>query len=363
MENQKTETWIEKAKPFIAVLFLQLGYAVMDVLSKAALNKGMSNYVFVVYRHTVAFIVIIPFALYFEKKVRTKMTVSIFIKILVLSLLEPVIDQNLYFLGMKYTTATFAAAMTNMLPAFTFILAVILRLEKINIKSIRSQAKVLGTITTVAGAMMMSLVKGPILLEAFGNKSHNHDSGAVTSQHAIAGGVLISIGCISWACFFNLQAITLQTYPAPLSLSSWICLMGTIEGAAVASVMEWGHPSVWSIKWDMRLLSTIYTGLFCSGLSYYLQGVVMKTRGPVFVTTFNPFSMVIVAIFGYFLLAEQMFLGRAIGAFIICLGLYLVVWGKSKDYDNSSEAIIEEPVESPKQTAGENCTHEVIIIR
>lgn len=67
MENQKTETWIEKAKPFIAVLFLQLGYAVMDVLSKAALNKGMSNYVFVVYRHTVAFIVIIPFALYFEK--------------------------------------------------------------------------------------------------------------------------------------------------------------------------------------------------------------------------------------------------------------------------------------------------------
>lgn len=35
--------------------------------------------------------------------------------------------------------------------------------------------------------------------------------------------------------------------------------MGTIEGAAVASVMEWDHPSVWSIKWDMRLLSTIYT--------------------------------------------------------------------------------------------------------
>lgn len=85
------------------------------------------------------------------------------------------------------------------------------RLEKINIKSIRSQAKVLGTITTVAGAMMMSLVKGPILLEAFGNKSHNHDNGAVTSQHAIAGGVLISIGCISWACFFNLQVSLLCT--------------------------------------------------------------------------------------------------------------------------------------------------------
>jgi len=63
----QTQNWIEKAKPFIAVLFLQFGYAIMDVLSKAALNRGMSNYVFVVYRHAVAFIVITPFALYFDK--------------------------------------------------------------------------------------------------------------------------------------------------------------------------------------------------------------------------------------------------------------------------------------------------------
>jgi len=63
----QTQNWIENAKPFIAVLFLQFGYAIMDVLSKAALNRGMSNYVFVVYRHAVAFIVITPFALYFDK--------------------------------------------------------------------------------------------------------------------------------------------------------------------------------------------------------------------------------------------------------------------------------------------------------
>ncbi|GAU34703.1 hypothetical protein TSUD_29440 [Trifolium subterraneum] len=233
----------------------------------------------------------------------------------------------------------------------------VLRLEKIKIKSIRSQAKILGTIATVTGAMVMTLVKGPILLETFGGKSHiHHSGGTISNQHTILGSVLITIGCFSWACFFNLQAITLEAYPAALSLSSWICLLGTIEGAAVASIMEWGRPSVWSIKWDMRLLSTLYTGIFCSGLAYYLQGVVMKARGPVFVTAFSPLCMVIVAIMGYFLLAEQMFLGRVIGAFIICLGLYLVVWGKSKDYNNTSNSIIEEPVLPTKQTAGENCT-------
>jgi len=34
--------------------------------------------------------------------------------------------------------------------------------------------------------------------------------------------------------------------------------MGTVEGAAVAMVMERGHPSVWSIKFDMRLLCAVY---------------------------------------------------------------------------------------------------------
>ncbi|KAK3028830.1 hypothetical protein RJ639_038657 [Escallonia herrerae] len=40
---------------------------------------------------------------------------------------RPVIDQNLYYAGMKYTTATFATAMTNILPAITFCMAWILR--------------------------------------------------------------------------------------------------------------------------------------------------------------------------------------------------------------------------------------------
>jgi len=51
-------------------------------------------------------------------------------------------------------------------------------------------------------------------------------------------------------------------------------------------------------------------GVICSGIGYYVQGVIMKTRGPVFVTAFNPLSMVIVAILGSIILAEVMFLGR-----------------------------------------------------
>lgn len=349
------EKLFNRLKPFIGVVFLQFGYAGMDILSKAALNKGMSNYVFVVYRHVFAFVVMAPFAVVLEKKVRPKMTFSIFLKIMVLSLLEPVIDQNLYFLGMKYTTATFAVSMYNVLPAITFVMAWILRLEKVKLKSIRSQAKVVGTLATVAGAMVMTLLKGPVLdlFGTHGSNTHNQQSGGVNLQNAIKGSVMITIGCFSCACFMILQAITIEAYPAELSLTAWICLLGTAEGGIVALIMERNNLSAWSLKWDTKLLAAVYSGVVCSGMAYYIQGAVMKDRGPVFVTTFNPLCMVIVAILGSFFLAEQMFLGRVLGAIVIILGLYLVVWGKSKDYDSSS-SITKEDTLPAKQTIDEN---------
>ncbi|CAI9098168.1 OLC1v1034768C1 [Oldenlandia corymbosa var. corymbosa] len=312
MASEKSNKFLTRVKPFAAVIFLQFGLAGMDLISKAALNEGMSNYVFVVYRHAVATAVIAPFAIILDKKIRPKMTLSTFVKLMVLSLLEPVIDQNLYFLGMKYTTATFAAAMCNILPAITFVMAWLFRLEKVKFKSINSQAKIVGTLATVGGAMIMTLVRGPNLHLPWteGTGSQVHQTGVIDLQHAIKGAVFITIGCLSWGCFMILQAITLKTYPAELSLTAWICTLGTAEGAVVALIMERGNAAVWSINWDTKFLAALYSGVFCSGLAYYIQGIVMKERGPVFVTSFSPLSMVIVAILSSFILREILYLGR-----------------------------------------------------
>ncbi|GAB2235678.1 hypothetical protein Droror1_Dr00026113 [Drosera rotundifolia] len=333
-----------RAKPFLAVIFMQFGLAGMDILSKVALNQGMSNYVLVVYRHAAATIVTAPLALIFDKKIRPKMTPAIFFKVLLLGLLEPVIDQNLYYLGMKHTTATFVATMVNVLPAITFVMAWILRMERVNITSRRSQAKIFGTMATVAGAMIMTLVTGPAL-KLFWTRGSTGSAAAnvvdISLHEAILGSILITIGCFSWAAFVILQAITLKTYPAELSLTVWICLMGTLEGSALAFVMERGNSAVWAIRWDTRLLAAVYSGVFCSGLAYYIQGMVMKERGPVFVTAFNPLCMVIVAVMSSIFLSEQMHLGRVLGTVVIVLGLYLVIWGKSKDYDSPLKVIDE----------------------
>ena len=67
METSKSHSKYTKAKPYIGVILLQCGLAGMDILSKVALNQGMSNYVLVVYRHAVATIVIAPFAILLDR--------------------------------------------------------------------------------------------------------------------------------------------------------------------------------------------------------------------------------------------------------------------------------------------------------
>ncbi|KAE9588679.1 putative EamA domain-containing protein [Lupinus albus] len=81
-------------------------------------------------------------------------------------------------------------------------------------------------------------------------------------------------------------------------------------------------------------------GIISSGIAYYVQGIVMQKRGPVFVTAFSPLMMIIVAIMGSFILAEKIYLGGVIGAIVIVMGLYLVLWGKYKEYKEKDMEIV-----------------------
>lgn len=46
---------------------LQFGYAGMYIITMVSLKRGMNHWIFVVYRHVVATIVIAPFALVLER--------------------------------------------------------------------------------------------------------------------------------------------------------------------------------------------------------------------------------------------------------------------------------------------------------
>ncbi|XP_019151402.1 PREDICTED: WAT1-related protein At2g39510-like [Ipomoea nil] len=340
MGNESFVRWLKHAKPYFGVLFLQLSYAASSLISKSALNQGMNHYIFVVYRNIIAAVFFAPFAMLFERKIRPRMTITIFLKIMLLALLEPVIDQNLYYAGMKYTTATFATAMCNVLPAITFLLAWILRLEKVNIRSLHSQGKIVGTTLTIGGAMIMTLVRGHIIGLPWTSKHvpQTQSIGPATEHDHVKGAVMIAAGCFCWSCFYILQAITLKSYPAGLSLTCLICMAGALQSTVLTLVVERGNYGIWALHWDTTFLAYVYNGIIRSGVVYYISGVIMNEKGPFFVTAFNPLSMIMVAIVGSFMLAEQLDFGKIFGAVVIIVGLYLVIWGKSKDISSSKSS-------------------------
>ncbi|KAM4104545.1 hypothetical protein ACJW30_06G166200 [Castanea mollissima] len=322
----------KKVKPFVAIILVQLGHAGMSIIGKLALNKGMNPRVFIAYRYAVATVIIAPFAIVYDRKKRAKLTYSIFAKIMLLALLGPVAYQNLYYEGMKLTTATYSRALFNVVPVFTFAMAWILRLEKVNIRRRGSQAKVLGTIVTIGGAMLMTLVKGPSWIWPWTYKhGHQESTSAGNKQDVIKGALMMLAGFFCWSGYVNLQAITLKSYPAELSLAALISLMGTMESFIVALAMEWRNPKAWSLRLNIMLLPVVYAGIETTAFSIYIHGMVIKEKGPVFMTAFNPLSMILVAIIGSFVLVEAMFLGSVIGAIVIIVGLYMFLWGKSQD--------------------------------
>ncbi|KAG2290724.1 hypothetical protein Bca52824_050328 [Brassica carinata] len=322
----------ESAKPFFAMVCLQFGYAGMNLVTKTVLDRGMSHYVLVAYRNAFATAAIAPIAFLSERKVRSKMTFPIFMNIFVLALLGPVIDQNLYYIGLKLTSPTFSSAVSNIVPAITFILATLFRMERVEMRKVRCQVKVVGTLVTVVGSILMILHKGPFI--------SSFRSQLTTASSPLAGDYLkatifLLIASLSWASFFILQASTLKKYSAHLSLSTMVCFMGTLQSLALTFVME-HNPSALNIGFDMNLLASVYAGIMSSSIAYYIQGLMMQRKGPVFVTAFNPLVVVIVSIMNFFVLRQGIYLGGVIGVIVLIVGVYFVLWGKHVDHDGEA---------------------------
>ncbi|PKA64359.1 WAT1-related protein [Apostasia shenzhenica] len=76
--------------------------------------------------------------------------------------------------------------MTNLIPAITFIMAVMFRLESLRIKSSSDKAKLLGTLIGVGGAMILTFFKGKELnLSTSINllKPHSSSAAGVSPQY------------------------------------------------------------------------------------------------------------------------------------------------------------------------------------
>ncbi|XP_043709561.1 WAT1-related protein At1g09380-like [Telopea speciosissima] len=325
--------------PCLAMILVQFGFAGINLISKLALDAGMNPFVLVAYRQVFSALTISPFAYLWERKTRPRVTIQILCQIFLSSIVGATLNQCLFFLGLKFTTSTIASALGNLLPAITFIIAVPFGLERVGIKKRSGKAKVLGTILCVGGAMLMSVYKGRFIniMESsihwrYAESMHKTDSS--TKSNMFLGPLLIFAGCIAWSLWFIIQAKMSKTFVAPYSSTALLCFMASIQCGVIGICVE-HNISGWSLKSHIRLITALCSGVVGS-LVICIMSWCIEKRGPLYVSMFNPLVLVIVAVMGWAILNEKLYMGSALGSALIVVGLYVVLRGKEKEMDRIS---------------------------
>ncbi|KAL0553405.1 hypothetical protein IC582_007300 [Cucumis melo] len=328
----------EKLQLHGAMLALQFGYAGFHVVSRAALNMGISKLVFLVYRNIIAFFLLLPFAYFLEKKERPPISFNFLLQFFLLALVGITANQGFYLLGLENTSPTFASAIQNSVPAITFLMAALLRIEQVRLNRKDGIAKVLGTICCVAGATVITLYKGPTIYSPTPSLQITPITtapifaslGDATGKSWTLGCVFLIGHCLSWSGWLVLQAPVLKKYPARLSVTSYTCFFGIIQFVIIAAIAE-RDAQAWLFHSGGEIFSVLYAGVVASGIAFAVQIWCIQRGGPVFVAVYQPVQTLVVAVMASFALGEQFFLGGIIGAVLIIAGLYFVLWGKSEE--------------------------------
>ncbi|KAL8155928.1 hypothetical protein AgCh_001106 [Apium graveolens] len=334
---------IHELKPTILMVIAETIMGVNNVLYKLAVDDGFDLRILVTYRFIFAAAFMVPVALFIERNTRPKLTWTVIWQSLLAAFIGGSLLQNLFVLSLALTSATFATATSNLLTAITFILAICLRLEKLNWDKASGKAKVMGTLLSLAGGMVLTLYKGPNITRCNFHlnlvNQGDHHSGLVVGTHSnMILGVCAALGTVLCnALWMNLQAKIAEHYPCPYSSTALMVTMTAIQ-CTLFSLCVQRDWSRWKLGWNIRLLTAAYAGVMTTGVMFTLFAWCVRVRGPLFVSAFNPLMVVIVALAGPVVLNETLHLGCMLGGITIICGLYVLLWGKAREIKGTAQS-------------------------
>jgi drug/metabolite transporter (DMT)-like permease len=245
------------------------------------------------------------------------------------------------FVALRYTTATFVTAFSNIAPVLTFLLAVATRSEALNLKCRTGVAKLAGTLVSLGGAMVLTLYKGVALTNAGSphlSDSHHHRreaEAAVSRGKWTLGTVAILGNCVCLSCWFLLHGRLAKKYPHVYSCNALMSMFSFLQ-VAVVGLCTQRSISPWIVTSKFQILTVLYAviittnselsyvrlwsrsehasmnrqGIVGCGVSFVLVTWCIEKRGAVFVAAFIPVVQIIVSVIDFSILHEQLYLGR-----------------------------------------------------
>ncbi|KAK9989686.1 hypothetical protein SO802_029925 [Lithocarpus litseifolius] len=329
----------EASKAYLFLTLNELFLAVFMILVQSLTSNGVSALAIVVYEHVIATILLSFLAFFLERNNRPPFSIKILCYAFLLGMLQISLSQVLFTMSLQFVASTYQSIGLNLIPSLVFVMALIFHQEKLKCWSINGQAKIWGLALSAAGVLVVLLWKGPVVLNSM---LFNIQA----TSDVVIGSIMIIVGVLAKSYSNILVGHVIQFYPAELSLTAMMSLFGTIQTAVVSAfVISW---SSWDLKWEkgLVLVTILLGGIVVTGLSYYVMTWSIKKKGPVFTSAFDPLLVVFSFFLQTFVLGNSAYLGSIVGAVLVILGLYLILWAKTNDMDNKG-IVTDESVYSP----------------
>ncbi|KAG5059292.1 hypothetical protein JHK87_000321 [Glycine soja] len=259
--------------PFLGMVMAMLAQSGSMVVIKVAMTDGINKYVMVVYSLALSTILLLPFALFLHRSERPPLTFSALCSFFLLAFFGSS-GQIMAYVGIDLSSPTLASAMLNLIPAFTFILALIFR------KKEEGDKKTFKEVASVA-----------------------------------------------------------YKYPAVTTIVFFQLLFSTIQCGVFALIVVQDQTE-WELKLDIGLIGIVYQAIAATLIRYILCTWCVLKAGPLFCSMFKPVAIIFSVFMGAIFLGDDLSLGSLIGAVIIVIGFYAVLWGKSIE-DNKIEKGVE----------------------
>ncbi|KAH7852894.1 hypothetical protein Vadar_030625 [Vaccinium darrowii] len=282
-------SFVRNAAPFAALMAAECTDIGMTTLAKAAMIKGMSNFVFVVYANALGALILLPIVL----------TRSV--------------AQMLESTGVKYSSPTLSSAMSNLNPIFTYVLAISFRMEELDLRSSSTVAKFLGALVSVLGAFILTLYKGQKILSTSPFTESPHQLLQSQKSNWVLAGLLLAIAFLSFALSNIFQTAVVREIPEKTTIVFFLCFFTTTLCGSFSLIVE-RNLNAWKLRPGIELIAVVYA-----------------EKGPVFVAMFKPVGVAIAVVMSSLFLGDPLYLGSVVGAVIIALGFYTVMWGKAKE--------------------------------
>ncbi|XP_022157115.1 WAT1-related protein At3g30340-like isoform X1 [Momordica charantia] len=335
-------------KPLMAMVGVDLGFAIVTILMETVINDGMNHLVLITYRLGIAAISLAPIAYFYERDGRAKLSFRILCYLYLSSIIGASLTQYCFLLGIEHTSAAFACAFLNMIPVVTFIMALLFRMETVELNSNSGKAKTLGTVVCISGVALLIAYKGP----ALANSSYTAKKAAATAVKKTSwtlGCIALVGGTLLWSSWYLLQSDIGKRYPYEYTSTAIMSFFAATQ-SAVFGLLTDATLSSWTLRGSIQILTVLYSGMIGSGLCVVGMSWCVKKRGPVFTAAFNPLVQIIAAVFSIPVFHDPLYLGNLLGSAIAIIGLYILLWGKEMERCPSQVVVMEGSVSTTAQT-------------